>query len=96
MRRPPTHLSISSYTFLRLLHRYGQILEKKNARLPEYRNGDLKESYTVLDAVFAVDSHTETLFRSSNPAKAFGGVKRQLRDACEELGGDAVIACQFE
>jgi hypothetical protein len=58
--------------------------------------GDLKQNYEILDAIFALDSHTAGLFTSANPEKAFGGVKEQLIKSCSKLGGNAVINCQFE
>lgn len=58
--------------------------------------GDLHQNYEILDAIFAIDSHTGGLFSSSDPGKAFAGVKDQLAKACKKLGGNAVINCQFE
>lgn len=60
--------------------------------------GDIKEPYQIIDAIFALDNNSEgTWFvRAANPGKAFDGVKRNLRQLCHSLGGDAVINCQFE
>ncbi|QYX30812.1 heavy metal-binding domain-containing protein [Sphaerospermopsis torques-reginae] len=58
--------------------------------------GDIKEKYDILEAIFALDSHTEGFLSSANPGRAFDGVKQQLRQICKSLGGDAVINCQFE
>lgn len=58
--------------------------------------GDVKEDYEIIDAVFALDSCTEGFFKGADPNKAFDKVKDGLRKKAEELGGDAVINCQFE
>ncbi|MCC0643149.1 MULTISPECIES: heavy metal-binding domain-containing protein [unclassified Clostridioides] len=58
--------------------------------------GDIKEEYGVIDAIFAIDSHKEGIFRSADPNSAFKGVKEQLKKKCEQLGGNAIINCQFE
>lgn len=59
--------------------------------------GNISRNYEVIDAIFALDSHKEGFFSgAANPGKAFDGVKGQLRQRCTELGGDAVICCQFE
>lgn len=59
--------------------------------------GDIPNKYTVLDIVFAMDSHQEGYFSgAASPSTAFEGVKKQLRSTCKSLGGDAVIYCQFE
>ena len=50
----------------------------------------------VVDCIFALDCTQETLFTSTNPALAFDGVKKQLKEQCLELGGQAVISTQFE
>lgn len=58
--------------------------------------GDLKQKYTIVDVIFAMDSHKEGFLSSADPNKAFEGVKAQLTKKCKALGGDAVINCQFE
>ena len=59
--------------------------------------GNISREYEVLDSIFALDSHKEGFFSGNvDPGKAFDGVKRQLQDKCNALGGDAVISCQFE
>jgi len=58
--------------------------------------GDIKEDYEVIDAVFALDSCQEGFFKSADPNKAFEKVKDGLRQKAKELGGHAVINCQFE
>lgn len=58
--------------------------------------GDLKEEYEVIDAVFALDSCKEGVFKSADPNIAFDNVKNGLRKKSSELGGHAVINCQFE
>lgn len=58
--------------------------------------GDLKEEYEILDTIFAMDSHQAGFFSSADPAKAFEGVKGQLRERGYDLGAHAVISCQFE
>lgn len=58
--------------------------------------GDLKEDYEVIDVVFALDSSTEKFFSAADPNQAFSNVKNSLRKKCMELGGQAVINCEFE
>lgn len=58
--------------------------------------GDIPGAYQIIDAVFAVDSSTKGFLSEVDPGQAFEGVKRQLRERCRELGGHAVICCQFE
>ncbi len=69
--------------------------KKKQSRVV-ITTGDLKREYEILDAVFAIDSSTESWFRGSDPGRAFEGVKKQLAAVCQGLGGDAVVNCQFE
>ena len=58
--------------------------------------GDIKEDYEIIDAVFSLDSCQEGLFKGADPNKAFEKVKNGLRQKATELGGHAVINCQFE
>lgn len=58
--------------------------------------GDIKEDYEIIDAVFALDSCTEGVFKGADPNKAFDKVKNGLRKKAQELGGHAVINCEFE
>ncbi len=58
--------------------------------------GDIKENYSIIDTIFAMDSHKEGFLSSADPNKAFEGVKAQLSKKCKSLGGDAVINCEFE
>lgn len=58
--------------------------------------GDIHDDYEVIDAVFALDSCQATLFHGADPNKAFDKVKDALRRKANELGGHAVINCQFE
>ena len=58
--------------------------------------GDIKEDYEIIDAIFALDSCQEGIFTGADPNKAFDKVKNVLRKKCDELGGHAVINCQFE
>jgi len=70
--------------------------------------GTLHRPFEVLEIVFAMDSHEQGFLANmleryvgirrdvANPSKAFDKVKLQLRHQCRELGGDAVINCQFE
>ncbi len=58
--------------------------------------GDIHEDYEIIDAVFAIDACQENLFNSADPNKAFEKVKDALRKKAEDLGGHAVINCQFE
>lgn len=58
--------------------------------------GDIKEDYEIIDAIFALDSCTEGVFKGADPNKAFDKVKDGLRKKAKDLGGHAVINCQFE
>jgi hypothetical protein len=58
--------------------------------------GDLKDSYEIVEAIFALDSHAGGFFSGVDPGKAFAGVKDQLKRTAKNLGCDAVICCQFE
>lgn len=58
--------------------------------------GDIKQNYSIIDTIFAMDSHKEGFLSTADPNKAFEGVKSQLTKKCKALGGDAVINCQFE
>ncbi len=58
--------------------------------------GDIKEDYEIIDAVFSIDSCQEGFFKGADPNKAFEKVKEGLRLKAKELGGHAVINCQFE
>lgn len=58
--------------------------------------GDIKEDYEIIDAIFALDSCTEGVFKGADPNKAFDKVKNVLRKKANDLGGHAVINCQFE
>ena len=58
--------------------------------------GDIKEDYEVIDAVFALDSCKESFFKGADPNVAFDRVKNALREKAAQLGGHAVINCQFE
>ncbi len=58
--------------------------------------GDIPGNYEIIDAIFALDGNAGKFFSSADPSKAFDGVKHQLRQTCQKLGGDAVINCQFE
>lgn len=58
--------------------------------------GNINSNYTIIDTIFAMDSHKEGFFSSADPNKAFEGVKTQLSKKCAALGADGVICCQFE
>ncbi len=58
--------------------------------------GDIRQNYSIIDTIFAMDSHKEGFLSGTDPNKAFEGVKNQLSKKCTALGGDAVINCQFE
>lgn len=58
--------------------------------------GTVNKVFEVLDCIFAIDSHEEGFFSSSDPNKAFEGVKKNLIYKCKLLGGDAVLDCEFE
>ena len=57
--------------------------------------GDVKGEYEVLDTIFALGSGEAGLFTRA-PDNAFKGVKSELISKCKNLGGNAVIFCQFE
>ncbi|MBR6073516.1 MAG: heavy metal-binding domain-containing protein [Bacilli bacterium] len=56
----------------------------------------LNEEFEIIDSIFALDSSSAGLFFGADPNAAFDKVKEQLRKKCKQLGGDAVINCQFE
>ena len=58
--------------------------------------GDLKGDYEIVDAIFAIDSHSGGFLSGVDPAKAFEGVKDQLSTRAKKLGCNAIIGCQFE
>ncbi len=58
--------------------------------------GDLGQPYKVIDTIFALDANKEGIFSGADPNAAFNGVKEQLRKKCANIGGDAVIYCQFQ
>ena len=71
-------------------------------------SGPINAPFQVIDVVFAIDTHDEGFLSNliqqatglrvavANPSIAFDKVKLQLRAQCHEMGGDAVINCQFE
>lgn len=58
--------------------------------------GDLRCNYQVIDTIITVSSDTAGFFRGADPSRAFDGVKAMLRTKCQQIGGNAVINCQFE
>jgi len=58
--------------------------------------GNINQQYVTIDAIFAMDSHKQGFLKGTDPDKAFEGVKQRLREKCHEIGGNAVINCQFE
>lgn len=53
--------------------------------------------FEVVDVIFAFDSHKEGFLEGgADPTRAFVKVVNRLRSICAELGGDAVINCQFD
>ena len=62
----------------------------------------IQEKYKVVDIIFAFDSHEPGAFSSffgsgaAKPGSAFDRVTDRLRNGCFNVGGDAVISCQFE
>ena len=52
--------------------------------------------FRALDSVFAIEGTSGGVFQGINPSAAFEGVKQQLRKQCAELGGNAVVDCQFQ
>lgn len=59
------------------------------------------EQFEVLDTVFAIEVHKDSLFGglfgggAADPFSVFSGVNEILRKQCHRLGGNAVINCQF-
>ena len=58
--------------------------------------GNVNRAYEILDAIFAVDFSAQTWFKAADPSASFDGVKTKLQDKCRDMGGDAVICCQFQ
>lgn len=58
--------------------------------------GTIEREYEIVDVIFAFDSHKEGFLSSASPDKAFDGVKRNLKEKCKSMNGDAVLNCQFE
>jgi len=59
--------------------------------------GTVNQEFEILDTIFAVDSHKEGFWSgNADPNKAFEGVKASMKEKCKQLGGNAVINCQFE
>ncbi len=69
---------------------------KKEANNILITTSGLNVEYEIIDSIFALDSSTAGIFFGADPNIAFKKVKEQLRKKCEQLGGDAVINCQFE
>lgn len=59
------------------------------------------ENFEIIETVFAIETHKDALFANilghgaADPHKAFGGVTDLLKKNCYQLGGDAVINCNF-
>ena len=58
--------------------------------------GDLRCNSQNIDTIIPVSSDKEGFFHGADPSRAFDGVKQQLRYKCAQVGGNAVINCQFE
>lgn len=58
--------------------------------------GGISSDYEVIDPVFVIGGAKEGMFSKIDPFKAFEDVKGLLRDSCKNMGGDAVLFCQFE
>ena len=57
----------------------------------------INQNFEVVDIIFAFDSHKEGFLEAgADPTKAFVKVVNRLRSICVDLGGDAVINCQFD
>lgn len=57
----------------------------------------VSQPFEVVDVIFAFDSHKEGFLESgADPTRAFVKVVNRLRAICAELGGHAVINCQFD
>jgi hypothetical protein len=55
------------------------------------------QPFEIVDIIFAFDSHKEGFLENgADPTKAFVKVVNRLRSICADLGGDAVINCQFD
>jgi hypothetical protein len=59
------------------------------------------EKFDVLDTVFAIEVHKDSLFGSlfgggpADPFSVFSGVNKILKKKCYSIGGHAVINCEF-
>jgi hypothetical protein len=62
----------------------------------QFSTGDIRENYEIIDVIFAGARHTEGFFSLADPGKAFQVVTSKLSKACQSLGGNAVIFCQFK
>ena len=69
---------------------------KRTSNAVAISTGGLPYDYQTLDTIFAIDATKAGFISGVDPSKAFEGVKNMLRNKCRELGGDAVIFCQFE
>lgn len=58
--------------------------------------GGIQHPYEILDVIIAIEGHEAGYFDSANPAKAFDGVKKQLRTIAYDMKADVVVHCQFE
>lgn len=72
---------------------------ERNERFSKIKvsTSSVSQPFEVVDVVFAFDSHKEGfLDGGADPTKAFVKVVNRLRSICADLGGDAVINCQFD
>ena len=58
--------------------------------------GGVNFDYEVIDVIFVIAGTAAGFLSEIDPNAAFNGVKVQLKEKCEALGGDAVVFCQFE
>ncbi|MCM1508400.1 MAG: YbjQ family protein [Ruminococcus flavefaciens] len=58
--------------------------------------GDIRQSYTIIDTVFAYGSQKEGLISGINMNKAFAKVKEDLARSAAAIGADAVVSSKFD
>lgn len=67
-------------------------MERKAISRVLITTSDINVDYEIIDSIFAIAS--SKLRDGADPA--FIGVKKSLKQQCYQLGGQAVICCQFD
>ena len=65
------------------------------ARAVLVTTGDVQAKYQPVNIVFAVGGSAGGLFTAASPQQAFEAARAQLQLAAVELGGNAVVYCNF-